>query len=84
MQTVLGVVRNDFDVVMVDMPPLLERADALALNPIVSEVVLVIEAGRTGLSDLNLFTERTKAAGLHIVTAVLNREKPLLPGWMGG
>jgi len=39
-------------IVVVDLPPLLNRADVLALAPMLDAVLLVVEAGRTTESDV--------------------------------
>lgn len=59
--------------VFLDAPPLLAGADALALIPLVDYVLVVVQAGRTSVDDVN------KAVGLipeeKVLGVVLNRER---------
>ena len=72
-QQLLGEVTGHFDIVIIDAPPVLGLADSLLLASVVSNVMFVVESGKT----------RTKAAiealrmvgntGAHLLGAVLTK-----------
>lgn len=61
------------DFVVVDAPPLLPVADAIALAPLVESVLLVANAHSTTRSSLERATKRLQQLEAPIVGAVLNR-----------
>ncbi|MCA9456976.1 MAG: exopolysaccharide biosynthesis protein [Nitrospira sp.] len=60
-------------IVVVDLPPLLNRADVLALAPMLDAVVLVVEAGRTTGNDIG--KSLSLLQGVPILGTVLNKAK---------
>ncbi|HBP88403.1 MAG TPA: CpsD/CapB family tyrosine-protein kinase [Nitrospirales bacterium] len=60
-------------IVVVDLPPLLNRADVLALAPMLDAVVLVVEAGRTTENDIG--KSLSLLQGVPILGTVLNKVK---------
>ncbi len=58
--------------IIFDVPPLLDRADALAFAPLVDCILMVVEAGKTSINDVNRaveFIPKEKFLGF-----VLNRQ----------
>jgi Mrp family chromosome partitioning ATPase len=78
----LAALALDFDLVLIDAPPLLEQADAMIAAAAVRDVVLIVEAGRTRSEVLQRVRRDLDAQGVRIVAAVLNRQKRFLPGWI--
>lgn len=60
-------------IVVVDLPPLLNRADVLALAPMLDAVVLVVEAGRTTENDIG--KSLSLLQGIPLLGTVLNKAK---------
>ncbi len=82
LKTILGGVAGDYDVVLVDMPPILQRADTVAAVSVVPSVVLVIEAGRARYEMLERVKTELAEAGATIVGTILNKHKRFIPGWV--
>ena len=58
--------------VFFDLPPLLNRSDAMAFSALVDGIIIVVESGRTAMPDINkalTFIPRDKFLGF-----VMNRE----------
>ncbi|RLC47531.1 MAG: hypothetical protein DRH70_03155 [Candidatus Coatesbacteria bacterium] len=68
----LAMLSNDFDVVLVDSPPIIGLTDAVVLGTIVGGVFLVIRAGRTSRQQMSLAVQMLQNVGCHILGAVLN------------
>jgi succinoglycan biosynthesis transport protein ExoP len=59
--------------VLLDLPPLSESADALALAQHADAVVLIVAAGRTSADEVNDAMRSLRRVGANVVGAVLNR-----------
>jgi Mrp family chromosome partitioning ATPase len=71
-----------FDVALVGAPPLSAFSDALALYPSITQMVLVIESGRVGSSELERVAARISEAGIRLLGTVLTERKRRLPRWL--
>lgn len=79
---VLEEVRGEFGAILIDTPPLLQNADALALGDIAPRLVLVVEAGSTRYEDLDRVKRDLSRAGIDLIGAVLNKHKRFMPEWL--
>ena len=68
----LKQLRLDFDVILLDTPPVLVSADAATLAASVDGVIMVVRAGQTDRRAAELARERVAAAGGRVLGAVLN------------
>lgn len=82
LRRVLEEVASDFDIVLIDAPPLLERPDAMAVASVVPKMVLVVEAGRTRYEVLDRIKRELAAGNVSIVGAILNKHRKFIPGWV--
>jgi capsular exopolysaccharide synthesis family protein len=73
MRELMARVRDTFEFVIVDSPPLLAVSDALLLGRLVDGVVLITERGRTRREELATALERLRESGVAPLGAVLNR-----------
>ncbi len=71
MAELLDTVRTEFDVVILDCPPVLGLADCLALLPLVDAVLLVIRSGRTRGGAILETTDQLERVGVRVDAAVL-------------
>ncbi len=69
---VLGELRNHFDMVLVDSPPVLPVTDAVILAQVVDATLLVVAAGQTRGKDLRRATEALSLVNATVVGVVLN------------
>lgn len=70
---VITEARSQFDLVIVDSPPLLDLADAPLIASVVSATVLVVESGRTRTSAAVEAIHRLNAAGAKILGVTLTK-----------
>lgn len=73
---------KQFDVVLVDAPPVLEAPEALAAAPYVDGVLLVVEAGRTRIETLKHVRSMFDAENRNLLGSVLTKQKYAIPGWL--
>lgn len=64
--------RSEFDVILLDTPPVLVSADAATLAASADGVILVIRAGQTDRGAADLARQRVTSAGGRVLGAVLN------------
>jgi polysaccharide biosynthesis transport protein len=68
----IEISRCDFDVIIVDTPPLLASPDATTLCSMVDGVLLVVRAGATDRSDASYAVEQLRLTGANVLGAVFN------------
>jgi capsular exopolysaccharide synthesis family protein len=71
--------REEFDIVVVDAPPLAHYADAIALGRLADGVVVVIEAEATRKESALAAVENLRSAEVKIIGAVLNKRVYPIP-----
>jgi capsular exopolysaccharide synthesis family protein len=71
--------REEFDVVIIDAPPLAHYADAIALGRLADGVVVVIEAESTRRESALSAVENLRNADVKIIGAVLNKRVYPIP-----
>ncbi|MBW3671230.1 MAG: polysaccharide biosynthesis tyrosine autokinase, partial [Acidobacteria bacterium] len=64
--------REDFDFVLVDSPPVLAVADAIILGNLVDGVMLCVHGGRTPREIIQRASSRLRQAGTYTLGALLN------------
>ena len=64
--------RTEFDVILLDTPPVLVSADAATLAASADGVIMVVRAGQTNRGAAELAGQRVTAAGGRVLGAVLN------------
>jgi polysaccharide biosynthesis transport protein len=72
LQSLLGQFKTEYDVIVLDTPPVLVSADAATLAASAEGVILVVRAGQTERGAAELARQRVSAAGGRILGAVLN------------
>jgi capsular exopolysaccharide synthesis family protein len=68
----LNQLRPEYDVILLDTPPVLVSADAATLGTSADGVIMVIRAGQTDRGAAELARQRVAAAGGRVLGAVLN------------
>jgi succinoglycan biosynthesis transport protein ExoP len=68
----LRTLRQDFDIVLLSAPALLEYADARLLATRADSALMVFRSGRTSIADGNAAVERLSRDGITILGAILN------------
>jgi len=78
---VLIAVRDHFDVVLIDSPPVLDGPEVLTIAPEVDGVMLVVEAGRTRVEMLEHMRNVFALEDLTILGSVLTKQEHVIPNW---
>lgn len=73
--------RERFQYVLFDCPPVLTSSDILGIAPLVDGVILVAEANRTTRSQISQAERQITVAGGRLCGSVLNKQKRPLPNW---
>ena len=71
-----------FDVVLFDMPPVLESADTLAAGSVVKDLIVVVRAGATSGEVLSRIRQESEGAGMKIAGCILTMQRPIVPRWL--
>jgi capsular exopolysaccharide synthesis family protein len=79
MKTRLHELREEFDFVLIDAPPLSTYADAIALGQLADGIVLVLEAHATKREAAVRVAENLRAKNVKILGAVLNKRTFPIP-----
>ena len=79
-EDLVALVSQHFEIVIIDSPPLLPVADAIAVSRVVSGAVLVVDVTKTRRAQVAQSAEAVRLGGGRVVGAVLNRTKPGVVG----
>lgn len=83
MRATIDALREQFDVVLLDTPPVHAAADALILGRAADGVVMVVRAGHTARAVAQDAIQRLATVGARVVGAVLNDPDHKVPGYGG-
>ena len=67
--------QDNYDFILIDTPPLLESADALAIAPKINGVILIIESSKINNSQLNNIGQEADLENFKIFGIVINKTK---------
>jgi uncharacterized protein involved in exopolysaccharide biosynthesis/Mrp family chromosome partitioning ATPase len=73
---------GQFDLVLLDAPPILECADVLALGRLVPRLVLIAEAGEVTRQSLGRVLRQLRDADIELLGVILNSRKRVIPEWL--
>src|SRR5467141_2829428 len=76
MSRLLARLRNEFDMVLIDAPPMIHLADARVLGRLADGVILVIRAGQTTTESALFARQRFAEDGTRVLGTVLNSWDP--------
>jgi capsular exopolysaccharide synthesis family protein len=76
--------KREFDVVLIDCPPMLHLADARVLGRLSDGVILVIRAGRTSQEAAVSAMQRFNEDGTRVLGTILNDWNPKTASYTGG
>jgi Mrp family chromosome partitioning ATPase len=75
MRSLLEGLRDSYDVVILDLPPLTTVMDARAISPFLDAVILVAEWSRTPVDKLMQAAESMESAQARVLGAVINKAR---------
>jgi capsular exopolysaccharide synthesis family protein len=68
--------RQEYELVLIDTPPMMHLADARALGRVANGVVLILRSGQTTLAQAQLAVQRFAEDRIHVIGTVLNGWDP--------
>lgn len=74
--------RGIYPLMLWDAPPILEQPDVLSLRAMLSNVVLIIESGRTSHEVLDRINDEITNAGMSLEGTVMVKQQRPIPGWI--
>jgi len=83
LQELLDLARSQFDVILIDTPPLMHLADARIVGSLVDGVVLVVRSGQTTRESIVTVKRRLGEDGIPIFGVALNDWNPKAAGYYG-
>ncbi len=78
----LDDVKNDYGLVIVDLPPTSEAEEAPAFDAWIDEAVLVVEAERTRVQVARRSRDMLSLAGIRVAGIVLANRREYIPRWL--
>ncbi len=81
-RSILDGLRTRYQHIFLDIPPILNYAEGLALSKICDGVILVIEADRTRVEVIQEAMRMFEKSGVDVLGAVLNKRKYHIPEWL--
>jgi len=82
LRRLLAEVQPEYDIVLLDVPPVLESIDAFIVGAMVPRLLLVVEAGRTRYEVVQRAKKELEAEGVQIIATVLNKQRRFVPRWI--
>jgi non-specific protein-tyrosine kinase len=76
MTQILDRLNENYDLIVIDTPPVLTVTDAAAMSASMDGVILVAKPGATKMSALAQTIDQLRSVGAHILGVVLNDVKP--------
>ncbi len=73
MKELIKIVKNIYDIVIIDAPPCKLVTDSVLLSTIVDSTVLVANAEKTKIKDLNEVRKAIQTVGGQVIGAILNK-----------
>lgn len=70
----IAELRERFDVVLIDAPPILGLADAIIIGAQVEGTMLVMEAGRNYRGGMRASVSRLRKGGVHLIGAIITKQ----------
>jgi polysaccharide biosynthesis transport protein len=83
LRELLDLARRQFDVVLIDTPPMMHLADARIVGALVDGVVLVVRSGQTSRESAVSVKNRLAEDGIPVLGVVLNDWNPKAAGYYG-
>ena len=80
MSKLLARLRREFDMIMIDAPPMIHLADARVLGRLADGVILVVRAGQTTTESARFAIQRFTEDGTRVLGTVLNSWDPRTAG----
>lgn len=75
MKELVAILKNVYDIIIVDAPPCKLVTDSIVLSTIIDSTILVVNSEKTKIDELNEVKKSIKVVGGQIIGAILNKQK---------
>lgn len=75
MKELIAILKNVYDIIIVDAPPCKLVTDSIVLSTIIDSTILVVNPNKTKINDLNEVKKSIKVVGGQIIGAIINKQK---------
>lgn len=72
MEKLLNVLRENFDYIIIDLPPVNLVSDAVTISPLITGMILVVREGYTEKRELELCSRQLKLSNVNVLGCVVN------------
>jgi Mrp family chromosome partitioning ATPase len=79
---VFEVLKNNFDYILIDSPPINKFAETRLISNYADGVILILEAGKTRKQVAIKAIKEIESAGGEFIGTILNRRKFYIPNWI--
>src|SRR5262249_25094128 len=79
---IIQELQNDYEMILLDAPPILENADVFIAGRVVPRLVLVVGAGRVSRNSVLRARQELESANIRVIGTILNMRRRIIPGWM--
>ena len=80
MKNLLLKIKENFEYIIIDAPPVLEHPETLSLAKLTDGVLLVVKANMTRQEVISQAKQQLQAAGVNVLGVVLNERRFFIPG----
>jgi capsular exopolysaccharide synthesis family protein len=84
MKHLMDLLREEYDVIIMDTPPILPVTDAVVASSLADGVILVVQAGKTRNGEVHHAQEVLEAAHANLLGVVLNRARLRINNYYSG
>ncbi len=81
-KAILAQLRTRFQYILIDCPSMKESHEMLGIADLVDGIVMVMEANRTQVRQIQLLEQTILAVGGNILGCILNKRAYFIPNWL--
>ncbi len=81
MQALIAKCEEEYDMIIIDSPPVLGLADSIEISSLVDSVLMVVSAHNVRKSAVEHAIERLRVVGVPLVGTIFNRANPEISGY---
>ncbi len=75
MENVLGILKEHFDYIILDLPPVNIVSDAMSVSSLITGMIIVVREGYTSKKDLDRCMRQVKLSNVNVLGCVMNESE---------
>ena len=72
LEEAMNILKNEYDRIVIDLPPILAAADALIISKYTDGIVMIVNSGKTQKASFRIAYDNIKTSGIKLLGAVIN------------